>query len=223
MSSSRTADCISRLLAVAAASGRCGRPRGRDRRGSSTSRPCWSSPAITALLASASGNPQRSTRDRHRPRSAVILLFIVVGIAYIASRATGRRSFRPTTGRFGQFGLERHLPGAGRHLLRLHRLRRRLHRGPRGGQEPTAHRPRQPVRLPGDLYGPVRGSQSGDHRTHGLSQPRRSRPAVLRAVRSARARGLAQSGHCRGRAVRPDLGGARQHLRAGAHFLCDGT
>ena len=50
--------------------------------------------------------------------------------------------------------LERHLPGRGAGLLRLHRLRRRLHGRP-GSQEPPARHADRHHRLAGDLHDPL--------------------------------------------------------------------
>ena len=135
----------------------------------------------------------------------VVVLFILFGVSFI-NTANWHPFIPPNTGHLGHLRLERHLRGLGRHLLRLHRLRRHLHRGA-GNQEPAArHADRDPGE-PRHLHRPLRHRGGGAHR-HGELQGARRRRARGARARQVPAAALARlPGEVR-RDRRHDLGDA---------------
>ena len=113
---------------------------------SSTCRPCssrrWSPRSATSASSS-------------RPSFNTLIVAIKVSGDHrwssSSARATSTRAnwhpFIPpnTTGECGDFGWSRHPARRGRHLLRLHRLRRHLHRGAGSAQPAARHADRHPL------------------------------------------------------------------------------
>ena len=85
----------------------------------------------------------------------VVVLFIVFGVSYI-NTANWHPFIPPRPGSTGAFGWSGIMARLGRHLLRLHRLRRHLHGGP-GDQEPAARHADRDSRQPRGLHHAVRG------------------------------------------------------------------
>ena len=80
----------------------------------------------------------------------VVIVFIAVGWAYMKP-ANHVPFIPPNTGTFGEFGFSGIVRARRRHLLRLHRLRRRLD-GRAGGQEAAARHAHRHHRLAGRLH-----------------------------------------------------------------------
>ena len=115
------------------------------RRGSSTCPAVLIVLAITALLVVGIRESARFNAVMVAIKLAAVLFFCFAGFSSSSPR-TGRRS-RPTAGPASW-------PARGSGLLRLHRLRRRLHHG-RGGQEPAARPADRHHRLARHLHGPL--------------------------------------------------------------------
>ena len=102
--------------------------------------------------------PSATRASRSRRSSTTIIVAIKVAVVLCSSSwascyintPTGTPSSRRTPA-LRAFRLERHLAGRRRHLLRLHRLRRRLDRRA-GGQEPGARHADRHARQPRDLH-----------------------------------------------------------------------
>ena len=127
--------------------------------------------------------------------------------------------------------MERDRPRGGGDLLRLHRLRRRVHRGA-GGEEPAARHADRHSRVARDLHRPLRGGVAASWsvwcptRELGVAAPM---AVAIDAARASSARDSlggpdqhpavpGQAGSDRG----PQLGHGRHDARAAAHLLLDG-
>ena len=112
--------------------------------------------------------------------------------------------------------LERHPSGIGHHLLRLHRLRRRLDRGP-GGQGPAARHADRHARQPRHLHRALHPHVERDDRAGALQAAQRRGAGGGRARVAPAAVLAVELGHL-GRAVRTDLGDHHHDHPAGAHL-----
>ena len=117
--------------------------------------------------------------------------------------------------------MERYSHRSWSHLLRLHRLRCRLHRSP-GVQKPSARHALRDSRLPPPLHRPLHSRLPCPHRNRPLQGPRCPRPRRL-SHRSCRGRPpLARTPRPVGRHRRPQLRGPRHDDGSAAYLLLHG-
>ena len=124
----------------------------------------------------------REQRHRGRSRSRSCSIVIAAGALFVDHSELA--SLHPAEHRdVRRVRVERHPAGRGRDLLRVHRLRRRVHVRAGGAQPAARHAARHP-RIAGDLHGPLRAglgrdggarAVQGDAESAGAARARRSR------------------------------------------------
>ena len=174
---------------------------------------------ITCSSSGASRSRRPSTPSSSSSRSRSSSSSSGPAVFFIKPRTLARRSSRPNTGAARLLRLQRHRPRRRHHLLRLHRLRRRLDRRP-GGQEPPARHAHRHPRLA--------------RRLHRALHRRLARPDRRRALHRAQRAGPRRRGHRRHAALlafaagqdrrhrRPDVGHDGPAPRPAAHLLLHG-
>ena len=151
---------------------------------------------------------------------AIVLLVIGFGFMYVNS--DNWHPFIPAnTGDIRAVRLERNRPRRGRHLLRLHRIRRRVDGGA-GGEESAARHADRNSRLARDLYRALHPDVAGHDGPHEATQNLNVPHPVFVAIEAAGpALALAQADHQHRRDRWTRIGRARDAHGAAANLLLD--